>query len=183
MSSRVRRVITGRGADGRSCVISDADATAILGDDNTPVILTEIWKTEQSPAESTSLSPEGHDAAGWRDPVDGPVTITPGPRGSLFRMCEFPPLSQLDGADWGAAFQAMGQQESEGADVEAGYHATQTIDYIVVLEGEIYAMLEEGETLLRPGDTLVQRGTMHAWENRGEKPCRFVSVLVGAQPA
>jgi hypothetical protein len=180
MAKPVRRVITGKGSDGRSAFISDQAATTTLGTDHTPVTLIELWKTDEAPAESASLGPHGHDGDGWRDPVDGPINISPGPAGSLFRICEFPPLSQLEGADWGAAFAAMGQEHGDGADVSSGYHSTSTIDYIVVLEGEIYAMLEGGETLLQPGDTLIQRGTMHAWENRGSEPCRFVSVLVGA---
>ncbi|HYQ93937.1 MAG TPA: cupin domain-containing protein, partial [Burkholderiales bacterium] len=63
-----------------------------------------------------------------------------------------------------------------------GMHRTHTLDYCVVLSGEIYAMLDEGEVLLRAGDCLVQRGTRHAWSNRTEEPCVVAFVLVAAKP-
>jgi uncharacterized cupin superfamily protein len=61
-----------------------------------------------------------------------------------------------------------------------GMHRTRTLDYAIVLSGEIYAVLDEGEVLLEAGDVLVQRGTNHAWSNRSERPCRIAFVLVDA---
>jgi quercetin dioxygenase-like cupin family protein len=63
-----------------------------------------------------------------------------------------------------------------------GMHKTATVDYAIVLSGEIYAVMDEGETLLRAGDTLVQRGTNHAWSNRSETPCLVAFILVSASP-
>ena len=57
------------------------------------------------------------------------------------------------------------------------------MDYAIVLSGEIWALMDEGETLLRAGDVLVQRGTNHAWSNRGTAPCRVAFILVSARPA
>jgi quercetin dioxygenase-like cupin family protein len=62
-------------------------------------------------------------------------------------------------------------------------HKTNTVDYIVVLKGEIYAILDKGETLLRAGDVFVQRGTNHSWSVRGSEPCVIAVVLVDAKPA
>ena len=59
-------------------------------------------------------------------------------------------------------------------------NATATIDYIVVLSGEMHAVLETGETLLKPGDLFVQRGTVHSWSVRGSEPCVIAVVLVSA---
>ena len=59
-------------------------------------------------------------------------------------------------------------------------HRTRTIDYAIVLSGEIYAVLDEGEVLLKAGDVLIQRATNHAWSNRGDRPCRIAFVLVDA---
>jgi hypothetical protein len=59
-------------------------------------------------------------------------------------------------------------------------HRTDTVDYALVLSGEVWALMDEGETLLRAGDTLVQRGTNHAWSNRGVQPSLVAFVLVSA---
>jgi quercetin dioxygenase-like cupin family protein len=56
------------------------------------------------------------------------------------------------------------------------------VDYIIVLKGEIYAVMETGEKLLRAGDILVQRGTNHSWSVRGSEPCIVAAVLVSAKP-
>ncbi len=61
-------------------------------------------------------------------------------------------------------------------------HRTSTVDYAVVLKGEIHAVMERGETLLRAGDILVQRGTNHSWSVRGDEPCMVAFVLVSAKP-
>jgi quercetin dioxygenase-like cupin family protein len=63
-----------------------------------------------------------------------------------------------------------------------GFHKTDTIDYAIVLKGEIWALMDEGETLLRQGDVLVQRGTNHAWSNRTEEPAVLAFVLIDAKP-
>lgn len=61
-------------------------------------------------------------------------------------------------------------------------HATRTLDYAVVLAGEITLILDESEVTLKPFDTVVQRGTSHAWENRGSEPALIASVLLDAKP-
>ena len=61
-------------------------------------------------------------------------------------------------------------------------HKTATVDYIIVLKGEIYAIMDNSETLLKAGDVLVQRGTNHSWSVRGNEPCIIAAVLVSADP-
>ena len=61
-------------------------------------------------------------------------------------------------------------------------HKTATVDYIIVIKGEIWAIMDKGETLLKPGDVLVQRGTNHSWSVRGDEPCVIAAVLVSAEP-
>jgi quercetin dioxygenase-like cupin family protein len=63
-----------------------------------------------------------------------------------------------------------------------GMHKTDTVDYAIVLSGEIWALMDEGETLLKAGDCLVQRGTNHAWSNRSNQPCLVAFILISAQP-
>jgi uncharacterized cupin superfamily protein len=60
-------------------------------------------------------------------------------------------------------------------------HKTRSIDYAIVLSGEIWALMDEGEVLMKAGDCLVQRGTSHAWSNRTDKPARVAFVLVGTE--
>ena len=64
----------------------------------------------------------------------------------------------------------------------ARWHATDSVDYAICLEGEVWAMLDEGETLMRPGDVLIQRGTYHAWSNRSDGPARMLFILIDAEP-
>jgi quercetin dioxygenase-like cupin family protein len=61
-------------------------------------------------------------------------------------------------------------------------HRTQTVDYAIVLSGEIWALMDSGETKMKAGDILVQRGTNHAWSNRSNKPCLVAFVLIDAKP-
>jgi hypothetical protein len=64
--------------------------------------------------------------------------------------------------------------------VHPGMHETDTIDYAIVLSGEVYAIMEKGEKLMKTGDVLIQRGTYHAWSNRSDAYCRIAFVLVEA---
>ena len=57
-------------------------------------------------------------------------------------------------------------------------HQTETIDIVTVISGEIWAVVETGETLVRAGDTVVQRGTWHAWRNRSQAPCTVMAVHI-----
>ena len=59
-------------------------------------------------------------------------------------------------------------------------HQTPTLDYVVILSGELYLIMEDGETLLQPGDIVIQRGTNHAWSNRSDEPCIQLAVLIDA---
>lgn len=61
-------------------------------------------------------------------------------------------------------------------------HSTDTIDYLVVVSGEVFFITETSETLLRAGDALVDRGILHAWRNDSDKPCRILNVLCPARP-
>ncbi len=70
----------------------------------------------------------------------------------------------------------------KGSPRHPGFHKTDTIDYAIVLKGEIWALMDDGETLLRQGDVLVQRGTNHAWSNRTDEPAVLAFVLIDANP-
>jgi quercetin dioxygenase-like cupin family protein len=69
-----------------------------------------------------------------------------------------------------------------GAPRHPGFHKTSSVDYAIVLAGEIHALMDEGEVLLKQGDVLVQRGTNHAWSNRSDAPAYLAFVLIDAEP-
>ena len=172
---RVRRVLTGHDVDGRSTIIADGQAPNMKEMPSFPgLALTDLWETTSAPAGN-----EGHADAAAR-----PVRLEPPKNGSIFRIVEFPPdASRPRDSDGAAGFKAIGAghaQDKHSSDPMM--HKTSTIDYIVVLKGEIHAVLEKGETLLRPGDVFIQRGTNHSWSVRGSEPCIVAVVLVSAKP-
>jgi hypothetical protein len=171
---RVRRVLTGHDSEGKSTIIADGLAPNMKEMGNSGLALTELWESASAPA-----SNDGHADAGNRA-----VRLEPPKNGTVFRIVEFPPDAQWQGrADarkWAETLDASHVPDRSSSDPMM--HKTNTIDYIVVLKGEIYAILDKGETLLRPGDVFVQRGTNHSWSVRGSEPCVIAVVLVDAKP-
>ena len=87
----------------------------------------------------------------------------------------FPPDSAWDPASqYRESLAAIQAGDAIGEDDAPGMHVTDTLDIVTILSGELYVVLEDCETLLRPGDTVVQRGTKHTWSNRSEEPCVLV---------
>jgi len=172
---RVRRVLTGHDAGGRSTFIADGEApnvkemTAITG-----LALTDLWETGAAPASNIGL----------KDAAARPVHLEPPKNGTILRIVEFPPDSAWRGAtDGSAGFKAIGAGHAQDkSSADPMMHKTSTVDYIIVLKGEITAIMETGEKLLRAGDVLVQRGTNHSWSVRGSEPCIIAAVLVSAKP-
>ena len=103
---------------------------------------------------------------------------------SSARIVEFPPdKAWRKTADAKKAFASIGAGGApDHASGDAMMHATATVDYIIVLKGEIWAIMDKGEKRLRPGDVLIQRGTNHSWSVRTKEPCVIAAVLVGAKP-
>ena len=171
---RVRRVLTGHDADGKSTIIADAFAqNSKEMPAGSGLAVTELWETR------VPASNAGHEDAGNRK-----VRLEPPQNGTLFRIVEFPPDSQWqnrpDARDWAKALDATHAPDRSSSDPMM--HKTNTVDYIVVLKGEIHAILDKGETLLKPGDVFIQRGTNHSWSVRGNEPCIVAVVLVDAKP-
>jgi len=172
----MRRVVTGHDANGRAVVLFDGESPhRFVLEKAGGLKLTEIWETRSSPA----------DNSGSNDAADHEHRIEPVGGGSVFRVIEYPPDSvRLKTLDPDRFFHSMGAQAADAATRRhPGMHKTDTIDYCVVLSGEIWAVFDSGEVLLRAGDVLVQRGTSHAWSNRTEKPCAIAFVLIAANPA
>ena len=172
---RVRRVVTGHDGDGRSVFLSDGEAPNVKEMSAMPgLALTDIWETRAAPATNV----------GDKDAAARPVHLEPPKSGTILRIVEFPPDSAWRGStDGKAGFKAIGASHTQDKhSSDPMMHKTSTVDYIIVLKGEIYAILETGEKLLRAGDVLVQRGTNHSWSVRGSEPCIVAAVLVSAKP-
>jgi mannose-6-phosphate isomerase-like protein (cupin superfamily) len=102
--------------------------------------------------------------------------------GVVWRVSTFPPDSEWDAATQsGESLGGLGAAEALAADGDIpGMHSTETVDVVTIISGEIYAVLEDDETLLHPGDTIIQRGTKHTWNNRTDKPCVLVAAMIPA---
>jgi hypothetical protein len=173
----VRRVVTGVDARGRSTIASDAPGEYTMPLKGIPTFrLTELWKTATMPVDL---------ADGVGDRCGLPIELAPLAHGTTLRFLEFPPDADWRGrADAAEAFGTMGASGSASlaaaSERHEMMHATDTLDYIVILKGEIWAVFDATETRLVAGDVLIQRGTNHAWSNRSTEPCLMIAVLVDA---
>ena len=125
------------------------------------------------------------DNSGDEDLSTRPLRHDPTEQGTIFRVVEIPPEKLTGGKfDTDLAFESMGSHHKpteEDKKQHASMHFTDSIDYLVVISGEMHMLMEDGtETLLKPGNCIVQRGTKHAWVNRGDVPCVLAAVLVNA---
>jgi quercetin dioxygenase-like cupin family protein len=173
MVRKIRRIVTGHDARGRSIFVSDGPSPHVLTiGGRTDFALTNLWVTDSAPARNV----------GSADAADRAVVLEPPKNGSIFRVVEFPPETG-QAFDRTTAFSAMGADHAMDPDASRhpGMHKTDTVDYAIVLAGEIWALMDEGETLMKAGDCLVQRGTNHAWANRSDGPCLVAFILVSAE--
>jgi mannose-6-phosphate isomerase-like protein (cupin superfamily) len=174
MVAKIRRVVTGH-KGGKSVILMDGTASNVKEMASMPgLALTDLWETIGAPASN----------AGNDDAVTRPVHLEPPKNGTILRIVEFPPDSAWrNKADAKEAFNSIGAGHAKDkGSADPMMHKTSTVDYIIILKGEIYAIMDEGETLLKPGDILVQRGTNHSWSVRGNEPCILAAVLVSANP-
>src|SRR5579862_561835 len=152
MTPTPRRVVTGHDKSGKSIVLSDGHPPIELKFPERGVAFFEIWRTKASPA---PLS------AGEVEPTEESVELAPKSRGTVIRILDFLPGFS-----------------KERSGTRPFVHRTETVDYGIVLEGEIFLLLDDSELHLKAGDVVVQRGTDHAWENRSDRPARMAFVLV-----
>jgi hypothetical protein len=177
MSKPVRRVVTGHNAAGKSIFLRDGPSPHVFRRAPGSAIVTELWETAAMPA----------DNRGDEDAIRRGHRLPPPKHGTVFRVIEYPPDSERLAAlarertlpDDGSG---RAQASDRGNPRHPGFHKTNSVDYAIVLAGEIYAMMDEGETLLKVGDVLIQRGTNHAWSNRSDAPATVAFVLIDAEP-
>jgi hypothetical protein len=168
----IRRVVTGNDTGGKSCIVGDAPATAIKTVAERPGYrAVNVWRTTESPPKVSA-----------EDSVGQHKGILPPKNGTILRIIDFPPepkdpaeLKRRLDATFGGIYSDAAHDKTAR---HPGMHTTDTVDYAIVLEGEIWAVMDEDETLLRAGDVLIQRGTNHAWANRSQKTARIAFVLM-----
>lgn len=136
----------------------------------------EVWNTQQTPASIDSASGE---------PAEERLQLAPPPNGSRIRVLEVPPDSEqlrtMDGDAVQAHFAIMNAASASTQKHGAAHplmHRTESIDYGIVLDGEITLILDNESVALTAGDIVVQRGTNHAWSNHSTRPCRIAFVLI-----
>lgn len=174
-----RRVVVSKGADGKGKVRSDGFAPRAVDYASVPGFASALlWSTPASPAVGASV------LAADATPE---VNFVPGPGETRLMMVTFPPdavmmRSDFDPAAFGAEFAQKAPGLAERFEMDSpGMHTTDSIDYDVVLDGEITLELDDGkEVVLRRQDVCVQHGTRHAWRNKTDKPATLLFVLIGA---
>ena len=154
----------------------DAPATNVHGRAETGVTNTLLWVTDRAPADLVDSTDAGQRKIG----------IVPPPEGTIFRMVEFAPEKSLT-SDYETRLRlirSLGlapEGPSRERPRDPGMHRTRTIDYAVILSGEIDLLMDDTEVHLQAGDVVIQRGTNHGWLNRGEHPCRIAFILIDAK--
>jgi len=170
-----RRIITVDDDEGKSIAIADGPTPDVRTDPARPGYMSErIWVASSSP----------HRIGAFRDTVLQPHALEPPRGGSVCRIVTFPPEDSYRGkagaAEVQAFFAAMGSPQASTYAPNAPHpymQKTRTLDFCLVLEGEITLVLDTAEVQLKAGDTVVQRGTNHAWSNRSNEPCRVAFSL------
>jgi mannose-6-phosphate isomerase-like protein (cupin superfamily) len=147
--------------------------TAIPG-----TVFHEVWSTSATPAPVDN----------GPDPTTGPLVLPPPAGGTRLRFVDIPPDTPeflAHGAQrMHAAFSQTGDASVSTVRDDSPHplmHRTESVDYGVVIEGEMTLVLDDGEVLLRPGSVVVQRGTNHAWANRSGAMCRMLFVLIDGE--
>jgi quercetin dioxygenase-like cupin family protein len=178
MQAPFRRIVTGHDSDGNAIIQSDAPPPRVekLGDIG-PVFY-EVWNTRETPVRIDRASGE---------PAEKGLILAPPKHGTRIRVLDIPPeapeMKHLDPEAAREHFAKIGAAEAAtfkkaGEAPHPFMHRTQTIDYGIVLEGELVLIVDKGETLVKAGDIVIQRGTNHAWANRSGKNCRIAFILI-----
>ena len=168
----MRRIITGHNQHGKSIITLDGPPARSIGEDVGGLF--EVWNTDGSDIISTDEI----------DRADEDILLSPPSGGTKFRYFQINPLPQgvpdammqEIAAD---AFEKIGAAHHRvDTKKHPAMHKTETIDYIILLQGDVTLILDEEEIDLKPFDVVVQRGTNHAWVNNGDEPALLIAVLI-----
>ncbi len=170
----IRRIVTTHDATGKAVLLSDGPAQKVARPDR-PIVNWPLWVLDTSPAE----------CSGTEDFVTKMTGIHPGPSGTYFRALDIPPTG-----DTVRTVNPRATIEEHGLEAEAAkarpprhprMHRTSTVDFGLVLAGEVDLLLDEETRHVSAGDVVVMQATNHAWVNRGPGPCRIAFILIDAK--
>jgi len=176
MTGFIRRVVTGHDSEGKAIVVSDGLVPRVYSNPVRPGHRSsDIWETHGMPVKVTREEP---------DPV-AEVSSFLSPLGVKIRISELEPepesVRNLDPARAAEWYKDSGHTSSSTFGKGGRHplmHRTETIDYAVVLEGQMTLVMDDKEIVLNTGDVVVQRGTNHAWSNRSSKRVRMLYILI-----
>ena len=177
MIHQIRRVVTGHDEKGRAVVVSDGPAPSVhVNKNERDWFSVDIWRTHETPAKIDAKAPK---------PTEGPRRQMPTKNGTVLRINSFPPeadtVRKMTPADSLRAFEALGNAKAATYGQGGRHpmmHRTESVDYALILSGEITMLLDDEEVLLKAGDVVVQCGTNHAWSNRSNAPCLVAFILI-----
>jgi mannose-6-phosphate isomerase-like protein (cupin superfamily) len=173
LSENVRRVVTVVDRDGKAVVLYDGDNPHTIVRPNGSAISRLLWTTDATPAE----------IAGAADRAAVKIGIAPPAGGTIFRIVDIPPtppgIEKLGHDDLQRQLGDHGPKRRRPPRHPL-MHATRSLDYAIVMAGEIDMLLDDSEIHFKAGDVLIQQGTNHAWVNRGTEPCRIAFILIDA---
>ncbi len=171
----VRRVVTTVDASGKAVVLFDGINPNCTLRPARKNIMNLIWSTDGAPADISGPADRGAVDIGTQPPTHG----------TAFRIIDYPPTTP----EQEAKLDVAQRQREIGHDAPKRglpprhpfMHRTRSLDYAIILAGEIDMLLDDSEVHLKAGDVLIQQGTNHAWINRGKDVCRIAFVLVDSQ--
>ncbi|ADJ62527.1 cupin domain-containing protein [Herbaspirillum seropedicae] len=175
----IHRVVTGHDAQGRSIVSSNGPLPTVVEIAAIPgTVFHEVWSTFSTPGTPVQVD-------NGADPTVGALVLSPPAHGTRMRFVDIPPDTDEFLAHghhkMQDAFTQIGEAQASTVQADSPHplmHRTESVDYGVVIEGEMTLVLDQGEVALKPGSVVVQRGTNHAWANRSGRPCRMLFILV-----
>ena len=173
LATDIRRVVTGLDADKKAIVLFDSKVNLELRKSGNQTA--NLWITDTCPPGFSFK----------KDAADQPYIAPPPDNGTVIRVVEFPPLSSDAEAkmDPNLMMKVVGDHApTRGLPVKHPLmHRTRTVDYAIIMSGEIDMMLDDAVVHVKAGDVVIQQATNHAWINRGTQPCRIVFVLMDSK--
>ncbi|MBV1788684.1 cupin domain-containing protein [Marinobacterium sp. D7] len=175
----IHRVVTGHDSEGRAIITSNGPLPKVVEIEAIPgTVFHEVWSTETTPV----IIDNG------ADPTLGDIMLPPPKQGTRIRFVDIPPDTEeflAHGSDnMKGAFSQIGDEKASTVKADSPHplmHRTESVDYGVVIEGEMTLVLDDSDVLLREGSVVVQRGTNHAWANRSGKMCRMLFILIDGE--
>jgi mannose-6-phosphate isomerase-like protein (cupin superfamily) len=175
MAQPIRRVVTGHDASGKAVVLFNSVCPSRVAHEG-GIAGTSVWLTDATPASIAATDDRGALVRSLEPPAEG----------SIFRVVGFPPadpkvMARITRADiFGEEAKAI-TPTAQASRQHALMHRTRTIDYVVVMSGEIDMWLDDTTVHVKAGDVLVQQGTNHAWINAGKEPCVIAFAMIDSE--